>query len=116
MSVLTADTVKAKVIEILPISDSTIYDSQLNILVSGAISKLGNEGVWIDAKDKNGDYIFVDGTGDGESPYAGNDYCVCIGYQVMKDLDSYDLDMNYMTEQYITRVNTLRCNISMKQR
>lgn len=115
MSVLTAETVKAKVVEILPISESSIYDSQLDILVSGAISKLGNEGVWIDEKDKDGNYIFVDGTDEGESPYAGNDYCICIGYQIMKDLD-FDIDMNFMTEQYITRVNTLRCNISMKQR
>ena len=109
MAVLNLNSVKQKVIEILPIYDVSVYDSQLDVLISGAISKLRNEGLPIDAMTKDGVPYFNDGTGEGESPYAGNDYAMCVAYQVMKDMD-YDVDSNFLTEQYITRVNTIRCN------
>ena len=115
MAVLTAETVKEKVTALLPIHEVSVYDSQLDILVSGAISKLWNEGLQITATDKNGVYYFSDGLGEGETPYAGNDYCVCVAYQLMKDMD-FDVDANFLTEQYITRVNTLRCNLRLAQR
>lgn len=115
MAVLTPTTIKSKVTQLLPIHEVSVYDSQLDILISGAISKLWNEGLPINAMDKNGIPYFSDGTGDGESPYAGNDYCVCVAYQLMKDMD-FDIDANFMTEQYITRVNTLRCNLRLVQR
>lgn len=114
MAVLNAETVKEKVIAILPITDVSVYEAQIGVLVSGAISKLANEGVKINATDKNGAYLFTDGTDENESPYAGNDYCVCIAYQIMKDMD-FDVDMNFLTEQYITRVNTLRCSLTAQQ-
>lgn len=111
MAVLTLETVKEKVIAVLPISDVSVYDSQLDVAISGAISKLWNEGVHINAKTKDGVYYFSDGTEEGELPYAGNDYCMCIAYQIMKDMD-FDVDANFLTEQYIIRVNTLRCGLS----
>lgn len=111
MSLLTHDDIKQRIVEILPISqyDNGMYEGQIDILIRGAVNKLRNEGVDIEAKDKNGDYIF-----DNES-YDADDYCLCIGYQLMKDID-FDTDMNFMTEQYITRVNTIRCNITKRQR
>lgn len=112
MSVLTADVVKTRVIEILPISDSTLYSPQLNILVRGAISKLRNEGVDINAKDKENNYIFTDDT----DCYLADDYCICVGYQIMKDIDFDSTATNYLTEQYITRVNTIRCSVTARQR
>ena len=109
MAVLTKDYVIKKVKTILPIGETDIFDDQLDILVGGAISKLVSEGIDIEAKDKNGDYLFQE---DNNKAY---DYIICVGYQVLKDMD-LDVDMNFMTEQYITRVGTLRCYISMKQR
>ena len=109
MAVLTKDYVIQKVKTILPIGETDIFDDQLDILVGGAISKLVSEGIDIEAKDKNGDYLFQE---DNNKAY---DYIICVGYQVLKDMD-LDVDMNFMTEQYITRVGTLRCYISMKQR
>lgn len=114
MAVLTPSAVKAKVVKLLPITDIDVYSDQLDILVSGAISKLEGEGLPLNAKTKAGVYYFSDGTGEGETPFAGDNYCACASYQVLKDMD-YDVDMNFMTEQYITRVNTLRCNLSLKQ-
>lgn len=109
--VLSIEYIKTHIIDILPIADSDLYIRQLDILIGGAINKLKNEGVHIDAKDKEGNYFFTEE----EDNYQSADYMVCVAYQVLKDMD-YDVDMNFMTEQYITRVNTLRCNISMKQR
>lgn len=109
MAVLTKDYVIQKVKTILPIGETDIFDDQLDILVGGAISKLVSEGIDIEAKDKNGDYLFQE---DNNKAY---DYIICVGYQVLKDMD-LDVDMNFMTEQYITRVGTLRCYISMRQR
>lgn len=109
--VLSMDFIKTKVIELLPITFNELYDTQLEILIGGAINKLKNEGVPINAKDKCGNLFFTEC----EDNYATYDYIVCLSYQLLKDMD-YDVDMNFMTEQYITRVNTLRCNISMRQR
>ena len=109
MAVLTDSYVMTNVKKILPIDDTTIFDDQLDILVGGAISKMESEGIPIDAKDKGGNYLFEEGT------RKSKDYIVCIGYQILKDMD-LDVDMNFMTEQYITRINTLRCYVGMKQR
>ena len=109
MATLTNDYIKTQVKKILPIGDTDIFDDQLDILVGGAVSKLHSEGIDMLAKDKQGEYIFQQG---GDKAY---DYIVCAGYQILKDMD-LDVDMNFMTEQYITRINTLRCYVSMKQR
>lgn len=109
MAVLTNNYIKTQVKKILPIGDTTIFNDQLDILVGGAVSKMLSEGIDKEAKDKEGNYIFQEGN---DKAY---DYIVCIGYQILKDMDM-DVDMNFMTEQYITRINTLRCYVSMKQR
>lgn len=105
---LTVEYINAEVRKLLPIGSTTIYDNQLDVLIRGAISKLNGEGVRIDSLDKNGDLIFQQGT------FISYDYIICISYQLLKDLD-YDADFNYLTEQYITRIGTLRCYISTKQ-
>lgn len=109
MAAITKDYIATQVKKILPIGDTDIFDDQLEILIGGAVSKLLSEGVDIDAVDKDGDSIFAEGS---DKAY---DYIICIGYQLLKDMD-LDVDMNFMTEQYITRIGTLRCYISMKQR
>lgn len=109
MATLTNSYITTQVKKILPIGDTDIFDDQLDILVGGAISKMLSEGIDKEATDYAGNYIFQEG---GDKAY---DYIICIGYQVLKDLD-LDVDMNFMTEQYITRINTLRCYVSMKQR
>lgn len=106
---LSNDYVMTQVKKVLPLGDTDIYDDKLEILIAGAISKLNSEGVPIDAKDKDGNAIFEEGNNH------AFDYCICVAYQCTKDMD-FDVDMNFMTEQYITRINTLRCYISMKQR
>lgn len=107
--VMTIDYIVPKVKTLLPfIDDDSVYDEQLQILIQGAISKLRAEGLDIEAVDKNGDYFFT------EESNLGSDYIICLAYQVLKDMDM-DSDMNFMTEQYITRVNTIRCYISRKQ-
>lgn len=113
MAVLTKEVVKAKVLDILPVVDAETMDNMLDILVGGAISKLRREGVPINAKYPNGEPYFTDGTGTNEevSQENGNDYVICVSYQVLKDMDSTETDMNYLTEQYITRVNTIRCSL-----
>lgn len=109
MALVTLAEIKEQVLHILPISDTDIYDTQLDILIKGAIAKLDNEGVSWDATDKAGNYIFE------SDAFATSDLCVCIAYQVIKDMD-YDIGYDFMTEQYITRVNALRCSITAKQR
>ena len=102
---LTVNDIVDALKEILPFeADTNIYDNQLNFLVRGAISKLVSEGLPLELKKKNGDYWFAKDT------YEGNDYTICISYQVMKDMD-YDVDTNYLTEQYITRIGTLRLRV-----
>lgn len=109
MAVLTNNYIKTQLKKILPIGETDIFDDQLDILVGGAISKLLSEGIDREAVDKQGNYIFPEGSD------KAFDYIICISYQVLKDMD-LDVDMNFMTEQYITRINTLRCYVSMKQR
>lgn len=109
MAALTNEYIKTTVKKILPIGDTNIFDDQLDVLVGGAISKLVGEGLDVEAKDKEGNYLFNEG--DNRS----YDYIICVAYQILKDMD-LDVDMNFMTEQYITRVGTLRCYVSMKQR
>lgn len=107
--VINDSYVLANVKKILPIGDTEMFDDQLDILVGGAINKLVSEGINIDAVDKEGNYIFEQGS------RISKDYVICVGYQIMKDMD-YDVNMDYLTEQYITRIGTMRCTISMKQR
>ena len=103
---LTVNTIIDRLKEILPFeADTTIYDNQLDLLVKGAISKLQSEGLYINAKKRNGDYWFT------EDSYEGHDFTICVSYQIMKDMD-FDVDMNYLTEQYITRIGTLRLRVS----
>lgn len=109
MALISNAYIKTQVKKILPIGDTTIYDDQLDILIGGAISKLVSEGIDIEAKDKRGEYIFQEGTN------IASDYVICVGYQLMKDID-FDVDMDFMTEQYITRIGTLRCCLLTKQR
>lgn len=107
--VITTEYIVPKVKTLLPfVEDEFVYDSQIELLVQAAISKLKNEGVDIEAKNKDGDYFFS------TESYLSADYIICVAYQVYKDMD-FDSDMNFMTEQYITRVNTLRCYVSHKQ-
>lgn len=106
---LSNQYIKDQVVKILPIGDTNIFDDQLDILVGGSISKLESEGVDVNAKDKNEIDIFTEGSN------KTFDLIACVAYQVLKDLD-LDVDMNFMTEQYITRIGTLRSYISMKQR
>lgn len=90
------------------INDEELYEGQLEILVEGAISKLRSEGVDLYAVDKDGNNFFT------EDSFNSKDYIIILAYQVLKDMD-FDTDYNFMTEQYITRVNTLRCYITAKQ-
>lgn len=107
MAVLTPSYVIDKVRTLLPIGETDLYDVKFEMLVNAAISKLMIEGVDINAVDKDGEYFFQEDTP------LGYDYISTISYQVLKDMD-YDADMNYLTEQYITRANTIRCYITMK--
>lgn len=109
MAQLTNAYIKTQLKKILPIGDTEIFDDQLDILIGGAVSKLISEGVDINATDREGNYFFEEG---GDRAY---DYIICIGYQVLKDMD-LDVDVNFLTEQYITRIGTLRSYISMKLR
>lgn len=90
------------------VADDELYDGKIMLLAEGAINKLRGEGVDINAVDKDGNYFFTS-----DSLEASN-YVICLAYQVLKDMD-FDTDYNFMTEQYITRVNTLRCYITGKQ-
>lgn len=109
MAVLSNEYIAEKAKKILPLGDTDIFDDQIDILVGGALSKMESEGVPIDSKDRDGNLIFTE---DANKTY---DFVCCVAYQLLKDLD-LDVDMNFMTEQYITRLGTLRCYVSMKQR
>lgn len=89
---LSVDYVKENVIKLLPI-DSSLYDDQIEILVTASMNRLMNEGV---------DFNKID-----EESSTALDYVVCCSYQVAMDIDM-DVDTARMTQQYITRVNTLR--------
>ena len=93
---LTNGYIKDKVIALLPI-DSDMYNTQLDILVGGAISKLLNEGLPNNFNEGDNNAL---------------DYCICVAYQVALDLD-LDLDISRLEKQYITRVNTLRMALNV---
>ena len=92
MAVATISQITSDVKQVLPIYNTTLYDTELTMLVQGAMHKLENEGV------KN---IF-----DYQTP-AYYDYLTCIRYQVACDMD-LDIDIERLKAQYVTRVNTLR--------
>lgn len=95
----TIDQIVSDVKSVLPIyEDTDLYDTQLMILVSGAISKLEREGVRNMFEPQSEAYF---------------DYITCLRYQVASDMD-LDIDLTRMKEQYITRVNTLRCSSNHK--
>lgn len=96
MAIATIDQIIDDVKEVLPIYDTDIYDTQLNILVQSAISKLQNEGVVNQFAYQTPQYY---------------DYLTCIRYQVACDMD-LDIDIERLKAQYITRVNTLRCTLN----
>lgn len=81
---------------VLPIADTDMYNNDLTIFVNGAINKLKNEGV---------DNVFDYQT---QEYY---DYITCVRYQTAMDMD-LDIDIERLKEQYITRVNTLRCTLN----
>lgn len=89
---LTTDYIVEQMKVLLPIYSNT-YDAQLKIIVSGAINKLKNEGVTNEYEENTNDAF---------------DYIMCIAYQVAMDMD-FDVDINRMRQQYLSRVNTLRC-------
>lgn len=109
MAVIDSTYIMTNVKKLLPLGNTEMFDDQLDILIGGAINKLIGEGIDINAKDKGGNDIFVPGSN------IAKDYVICVSYQLMKDLD-YDVNMDYLTEQYITRIGTMRCYITMKQR
>lgn len=98
MAYANIDQIIADVKSVLPIYDTDLYDRQLAILVQGAMNKLKNEGV---------ENFFEYNT------FRYFDYITCIRYQVALDMD-LDIDMERLKEQYITRVNTLRCSLNLK--
>lgn len=101
-------TTQVKSLLPLDLEDTDIYDNKLNILVGGAIQKMRTGGADIDAVDKDGNDFFTEGS------LLAYEFCICCSYQVLKDMD-YDVDMDYLTTQYITALGELRCYISAKQ-
>lgn len=106
---LTNQYIKDQVKKILPIGETDIFDDQLEILVGGALSKLISEGLDVEAKDKENNDLFNEGEN------RAYDFIICVAYQCLKDMD-LDVDVNFLTEQYITRIGTLRSYVSMRQR
>ena len=98
MAYAELDQIVSDVKSVLPIYDTELYDNQLKMLCAGAISKLENEGVSNMFEYKSNEYY---------------DYLTCIRYQVASDMD-LDIDLERLREQYITRVNTLRCSLNRK--
>lgn len=98
MAYANIDQIIEDVKSVLPIYDTDLYDRQLEILVQGAMNKLKSEGV---------ENFFEYNT------FKYYDYITCIRYQVALDMD-LDIDMERLKEQYITRVNTLRCSLNLK--
>lgn len=99
MAIATIDQIIEDVKQVLPIYDTELYDAELMINVSAAISKLESEGVL---------NVFDYGT------FKYYDYLTCVRYQVASDMD-LDIDIERLKAQYITRVNTLRCTLNQKQ-
>ena len=104
---LSNDFMLEKVKILLNIDDTDLYDERLDLLIGGAVSKLATEGI------PNGD-LFNDE--DNEHPLSNlsKDYLICIAYQVGLDLN-LDIDLQTFYVQYMTRVGTLRCNVSLLQ-
>lgn len=98
MAIATIDQIVNDIKSVLPIYDTEIYDEQLFILVQSAMSKLENEGVPNE---------FEYGT------FKYYDYITCLRYQVACDMD-FDIDIDRLKAQYITRVNTLRCILNQR--
>ena len=98
MAYAKLDQIVSDVKSVLPIYDTELYDNQLMMLCAGAISKLENEGVRNMFEHGSNEYY---------------DYLTCIRYQVASDMD-LDIDLEQLREQYITRVNTLRCSLNRK--
>ena len=96
MATATIPQLVTDVKSVLPIYDTTMFDNELTIYVSGAVNKLANEGV---------PNVF-----DYQTP-AYYDYLTCVRYQVAQDMD-LDIDIDRLKAQYITRVNTLRCSLN----
>lgn len=96
MAVATIAQITDDISQVLPIYDTELYEDQLTMLVSGAISKLESEGV---------PNVFDYQT------FKYYDYITCLRYQVACDMD-LDIDIERLKAQYITRVNTLRCILS----
>ena len=92
MAVATISQITSDVKQVLPIYNTELYDTELSMLVQGAMHKLELEGVG---------NIF-----DYQTP-AYYDYLTCIRYQVACDMD-LDIDIERLKAQYVTRVNTLR--------
>ena len=99
MATATIPQIVTDVKSVLPIYDTTMFDNELTIYVSGAMNKLENEGV---------PNVF-----DYQTP-AYYDYLTCVRYQVAQDMD-LDIDIDRLKAQYITRVNTLRCSLRANQ-
>lgn len=99
MAIATIDQIIDDVKAVLPIYDTELYDNQLYILVQGAMSKIENEGV--PNEFEYGSFKYYD-------------YITCIRYQVASDMD-LDIDLTRLKEQYVTRVNTLRCSLRAKR-
>lgn len=98
MATATVSQIIADVKSVLPIYDTQMFDTDLNIYVNGAMAKLKDEGV---------DNVF-----DYQTPDYYN-YITCVRYQVAQDMD-LDIDIDRLKAQYITRVNTLRCTLKQK--
>jgi len=89
--------ITSKVKTLLDIDNTTLYDSKLNILVNGGISKLTNEGI---------PFAFTVEEFTREVPEI-DDYAICLSYQVAIDLD-LDVDLNRLQSMYLSRAITLR--------
>lgn len=96
MATPTTSQIVSDIKKVLPIYNTALYDDQLNILVQGAMSKLESEGVGNVFEYLTPLYY---------------DYITCLRYQVACDMD-LDIDIDRLKEQYITRVNTLRCTLN----
>lgn len=96
MALPTTNQIISDIQKVLPIYDTSLYADQLEILVNGAIHKLEVEGVPNTFEYQSSEYY---------------DYVTCLRYQVAADMD-LDIDLSRLKEQYVTRVNTLRCSLS----
>lgn len=96
MALPTVTQIISDIQKVLPIYDTDLYSDQLTVLVNGAIHKLEIEGVPNAFEFESSEYY---------------DYITCLRYQVAADMD-LDIDLARLKEQYVTRVNTLRCSLN----